>query len=149
MYLTYAEYQNMGGMLDETAFNNFEFDAESLINWYTFNRLKNDDIYPEEVKKCMYRLIELVKLEADAMMLGRQTQESGGTTTSSQGVYISSQSNDGVSISYNSINASELFNKISSTEKGNVVEVTIQRYLQGVTNSLGRKLLYRGLYPNE
>lgn len=149
MYLTYAEYQNMGGTLDETTFNDFEFEAETIVNWYTFNRLKNDTEYPTELTRCMYKLIELVKLEADAMMLGKQTNQSSEGNTVSQGIYISSQSNDGVSISYNSINASELFNKLSSTEKGNVIETTIKRYLNGVVNSLGRKLLYRGLYPNE
>lgn len=29
------------------------------------------------------------------------------------------------------------------------MEDTVQKYLQGVTNSLGRKVLYRGIYPNE
>ena len=34
MYLTYADYQNMGGTLDETAFNDFEYEAETIVNWY-------------------------------------------------------------------------------------------------------------------
>ena len=29
------------------------------------------------------------------------------------------------------------------------IEATVQHYLQGVMNSLGRKVLYRGLYPGE
>ena len=42
MYLTYAEYTNMGGTLSETTFNDYEFRAEALINYATFNRLAND-----------------------------------------------------------------------------------------------------------
>ena len=41
MYLAYEDYQNMGGTLDETAFNDFEFEAETIVDWYTFNRLHN------------------------------------------------------------------------------------------------------------
>ena len=35
MYLTYIEYQNMGGTLAETAFTDIEFEAETIINYYT------------------------------------------------------------------------------------------------------------------
>ena len=43
MYLTYEEYQAYGGQLDETSFNDLEYDAESTVNWYTFNRLKKPE----------------------------------------------------------------------------------------------------------
>ena len=59
MYLTYAEYQTMGGTLDETTFNDLEFEAEATVNWYTFNRLKNDTTFPEELKRLMKYLIGL------------------------------------------------------------------------------------------
>jgi hypothetical protein len=32
MYLTYSEYQDMGGTLDEVTFNDLEFEAEALVN---------------------------------------------------------------------------------------------------------------------
>ena len=154
MYLTFEEYQNYGGTLDETTFADFEFEAETVINWYTFDRLKNDDSFPEEVKRCMMRLIQLAKLKADALTLGTQqviTRDAEGNvlsiteTTSS----VASQSNDGVSISYNTVSAADAFSKISMNGKGNELEATVQRYLQGVVNSLGRKVLYRGVYPDE
>ena len=154
MYLTYEEYQNYGGTLDETTFGDFEFEAEIIINWYTFNRLKNDDSFPEEVKRCMNKLIQLAKLKADALALGTQqsvTKDTEGNITSvtETTASIASQSNDGVSISYNTINAADAFSKISANGKGNELEATVQRYLQGVVNSLGQKVLYRGIYPNE
>ena len=153
MYLTFEEYQIMGGTLDETAFNDFEFEAECQINWYTFNRLENDTEISDKVKKCTYALIKLAKLKADALMLGsqvtKQTDEEGHITTISTSAYIASESNDGVSRSYNMVNASDIFKSLSDNQAGNQIEDTIQKCLQGVVNSLGQKVLYRGLYPNE
>lgn len=146
MYLTYEEYQTYGGTLDETTFEDFEFEAESIINWYTFDRLKSEDEYPEAVKRCMCKLINLAKLKSDAMQLGMQVSVS---TENNMAPAIQSQSNDGVSISYNVLSASELFNALAAKSKGSEVDQTIQRYLQGLKNSLGRKLLYRGFYPGE
>lgn len=153
MYLTYSDYQNMGGTLDETAFNNFEYEAETIVNWYTFNRLKEETEYPEELARCMYRLIYLAKLEADALLLGKQTTTTtdgeGNVSTVETSAYIKSQSNDGVSISYNNVDASDLYNRLSSTGNDNPLAQTVFRYLQGVRNSLGKRLTYRGLYPDE
>lgn len=139
MYLTYEEYQNMGGTLNEAAFNDFEFEAESIIDWYTFNRLHNQTTYPEALGKCVYALIKLCATKAGAMGLAENGNENDGTSA-----VIASQSNDGVSVSYNILSASEAF-KLCSDEVGN----TVKRYFNGVTNELGRKLLYRGLYPGE
>ena len=153
MYLTYEAYTNMGGTLDETTFNNFEYEAETIVNWYTFNRLKEETEYPDELARCMYRLIYLAKLEADALLLGKQTTTTtdaeGNVTKVETSTYIRSQSNDGVSISYNSVDASDLFKRLSSTGKDNPLMQTVFRYLQGVRNSLGKRLTYRGLYPDE
>ncbi|MBO6261542.1 MAG: hypothetical protein J6N95_02945 [Bacilli bacterium] len=148
MYLTYDEYQEYGGTLDETTFNDFEFEAENIINWYTFDRLKNETDYPEAVKRCMYRLIYMAKLKADAMQLGMAVSTTEETSNNPSPA-IQSQSNDGVSISYNVLSASELFNALATKTKGSEVDQIIQRYLQGIKNSLGRKLLYRGFYPGE
>lgn len=153
MYLTYEDYVNMGGTLDETTFNTFEYEAETIVNWYTFNRLKGEKTYPDELVHCMYRLIYLAKLEADALLLGKQTTKTtdaeGNVTTVETSAYIKSQSNDGVSISYNNVDASDLYNRLSSMGKDNPLAQTVFRYLQGVRNSLGKRLTYRGLYPDE
>lgn len=153
MYLSYADYQTMGGTLDETTFNEYEFEAECVVNWYTFNRLKNETVYPEELSKCMYALIKVAKLRADAMLIGAQTvtttDEQGHTSTVVTSPSIMSQSNDGVSVSYSTVSASEIFNNLSAMKKGGEIECLVQQYLNGVVNSLGKKLLYRGLYPDE
>ena len=160
MYLTYEAYQNMGGTLDETTFNNFEYEAETIVNWYTFNRLKGEDEYPEELAKCMNRLIYLIKLEADALMLGKQTTVITTTETVGSSVItntetieteasIRSQSNDGVSVRYNSVDASDIAGKLMANSKDNPLAQTVFRYLQGVRNSKGKRLTYRGVYPDE
>ena len=139
MYLNYDEFQNYGGTLDETTFNEYNFEAESLINYWTFNRLIGDTDVSENVKRCAYKLISLIKQKADALTLGASVD---GTNASSAA--ITSQSNDGVSISYNALSASQLLEN-SKTE----FEDTVKRYLQGIRNSLGQLVLYRGIYPNE
>ena len=152
MYLTYEEYQNMGGTLDETTFNDYEFGAECIINWYTFNRLLTETEIPVQVAKCANALIKLIKLKADAMMLGAQTittTEGGVTKTVTTSASIASQSNDGVSISYNTISATNILDLLSPFKQGGEVETTVRLYLNGVMNSVGKKLLYRGIYPDE
>lgn len=139
MYLTYSEYQNMGGTLDETLFNDLEFEAEAQVDWYTFNRLQNEAQFPERLKRCMYALIKLIYKVQQASMLGDD-----GSGDSEINAAVASQSNDGVSISYNVVSAKDAVD-LSKSE----IEATIQHYLQGVMNSLGRKVLYRGLYPGE
>lgn len=138
MYLTYAEYTAMGGTLTETTFNDLEFEAETLVNWYTFNRLKNDTAFPTELKRLMKYLINL--LHAKNGVIG----SSDNGSTAGVGANITSQSNDGVSISYNVLSASELSQSCKLEAKE-----AVDRYLQGVMNEAGQLLLYRGVYPNE
>ena len=54
------------------------------------------------------------------------------------------QSNDGVSSTYNVITGNMAVRVLKSQ-----LDNTIKMYLQDVRDSLGRKVLYRGLYPNE
>lgn len=137
MYLTYAEYQQMGGTLEETTFNDYEFEAEAIVNWYTFNRLKGDTTFPTEIKRLMKYLIKLAEEKAGVLGSSAAEGESGGKS-------IASQSNDGVSISYNVLSAKELMESVKSEG-----EKAVETYLQGVTNEAGKKLLYRGLYAGE
>ena len=136
MYLTYEEYQNMGGNLDATTFADIEFEAESIINYYTFNRLKNEEEQSTEVKMCMMYLIRNINTARNAMDSSSSEDVSGKA--------IASQSNDGVSVSYNTLSQKDIL------EATNINQVSaIHRYLNGVKNSLGQLVLYRGIYPNE
>jgi hypothetical protein len=141
-YLTFAEYQMVGGTLSEAEFNYYAYEAESYIDWYTFNRLHNNTNIPDAVKRCEVYLIKFIqeRLSAFGISVDNSEVSSSGDILKS----IMSQSNDGVSVSYNSLAARDATSLLSQE-----IGQTIQRYLQGVTNELGRKLLYRGLYPGE
>jgi len=139
MYLTYAEYTAMGGTLDETTFNDLEFEARSLVDWYTFNRLQAETTLPEALRRCMYKLIQYIITQQQVNGIG-----DGSGDNVSGGAGIASQSNDGVSTSYNILSARD----VVETSKTQMAQV-INQYLSGVMNSLGQKVLYRGVYPNE
>ena len=146
MYLTFAEYTGYGGTLTQAAFNNYEPEAERIIDWYTFNRLTTEQDIPERVKQCMMKLISLLQMRDD-LVSGLAATSSG--SGSSSAAAIRSQSNDGVSISYNTIESSDLYNSLKLETKDNQFEMTIRFWLNGIKNSAGRNLLYRGIYPNE
>lgn len=140
MYLTYDEYLAFGGTVEETAFDNLEFEARTVIDWWTYNRLQNDEEYPEAVKRCMFKLINIIIAKQQAQLL----KNNGTVNTDVTESGIIQQSNDGVSTTYNIMSASEII-----AQSGEDVKSTIRMYLQNVRNSLGRKVLYRGLYPGE
>lgn len=138
MYLTYIEYQSMGGTLDATTFNNLEFEAESIVNWYTFNRLTKMTDYSLNLKRLMFKLITVAQLRTQALSLGQDEANDGIARA------IASQSNDGYSMSYNVLSAGQALD-ISDKE----TERLVTHYLTTEVDSLDRKLLYRGLYPDE
>ena len=141
MYLTYDEYTGMGGStLDETTFEQLEFEARTVIDWWTFNRLHRDTEYSEAVKRCMYKLITLIHDKQMAMVLGSEVS----TDSSVKQAGIASESNDGVSTSYNTLSAKEAVDTLKAE-----LQDAVRMYLTGVKNSLGQVLLYRGVYPNE
>lgn len=125
MYLTYEEYQHFGGRLDEPAFNRFEMQAESKINHYTENRLIGDDVIPNGVKSAMIELIDLFDKK------NQYSNPSGGI--------VSSESNDGVSVSYANQTASEFLGSFD-----NAVSGIIKENLMYEKNQSGVPLLYRG-----
>jgi hypothetical protein len=136
MYLTYGEYRRKGGTLDEITFERFEFQAEAEINRLTFSRLRGETSVPREVQLLTHYLVDLMHKKALAFSLGKESATVDAP--------ITSQSNDGVSISYNGLAPSDLI-ELCKTDIPNA----IKSYLDGVTNSAGQKLLYRGLYPGE
>lgn len=140
MYLTYEQYKTMGGTMEEPPFNDLEFEAESIVNWYTFNRLLKETKYPESLTKLMFRLVQMGYLRQQAFAVGRN----GDSISVISNGAISSQSNDGYSTQFNVLSASDA---LSVTN--NEIDSLVKYYLQGVTNSLGHRLLYRGVYPDE
>lgn len=84
-YLTYEEYQDLGGALQETPFNILELEARKNIDKYTFGRLKDLEQQINEVKICEFKLIGLLNTYS---------------SYENQNKSISSENTDGYSISY-------------------------------------------------
>lgn len=142
MYLTYDEYTQMGGdTIDEATFENLEFEARSQIDYWTFDRLTKEEELPESVKRCMFWIIK--KIQAQQTLLNASLPGMSKDTVTSTGG-IMSQSNDGVSISYNTVSATSIVNSL-----GSEIKKAVDSYLGNVRTSLGRKVTYRGIYPDE
>ena len=87
-YLSYEEYKSLGGTLGEMPFNILELKARQIINERTQNRLKYVEKIPQEVKICVYDLIQTIN----------KYNNSNNSTSSN----ISSENIDGYSVSYKS-----------------------------------------------
>ena len=87
-YLTYEEYKSLGGTLGEMPFNILELKARQIINGRTQNRLKDVEKIPQEVKICVYDLINTMN----------KYNLSNNSTSSN----ISSENIDGYSVTYKS-----------------------------------------------
>lgn len=87
-YLTYEEYKSLGGTLGEMPFNILELKARQVINERTQNRLKNIEEIPQEVKICVYDLINTMN----------KYSLSDNSTSSN----VSSENTDGYSVTYKS-----------------------------------------------
>lgn len=57
-YINYEEYQEFGGELEEKDFKRMLFPAAKTIDYYTYNRIRKLKDIPNEVKACLFELIE-------------------------------------------------------------------------------------------
>ena len=57
-YLTFAEYQSLGGTLAEVPFNILEQTARGMVDNLTLGRLKGLETQANEVKVCIFELID-------------------------------------------------------------------------------------------
>lgn len=60
MYLTYEEYEELGGTLTKTAFKPLEFESRKKIDVLTFGRLIGLEEQREEVKMCIFKLVGII-----------------------------------------------------------------------------------------
>ena len=125
MYLTFAEYQAYGGIIESASFVRLEFMARKLVDSETFGRLKSETVISESVKRLMFELIGLI-----------QKCDVSSEEYSAEPV---SESNDGYSVSFN-------IGTIVTTDtlKSKSREL-IERYLCDDTTSEGAPLLYCGM----
>ena len=57
-FLTFADYQSLGGQLEQPEFTRQEYAARKEINSLTYQRLEGIDPIPENLKMCVMELIE-------------------------------------------------------------------------------------------
>ena len=112
-YLTYTEYKALGGSLDMTPFNLLEFEARRKIDERTLNRIKGIKEIPQEIKMCMFALIN---------SLGSYSSESSNNKN------IASESVGSYSVSYASGSQIQEIIKSKSIE----LDYIIRNYLFGV-----------------
>lgn len=121
-YLTYVEYVALGGTLSQMPFNLLEFNARKQIDINTKNRLKGIDEIPQEVKLCVFYLINAIDNFMKATDRGN----------------IASENIDGYSVSYTDSSIQQVIKS-----KNNQVEDIIMTNLYGVIVN-NEHLIYRG-----
>lgn len=124
-YLTYDEYEALGGNLDQTPFNLLEYEARRIIDNRTLQRLKRIEEIPEEVKICVFSLINLLN---------------SYTTENQTSKNISSESVGSYSVSY--ITGTQIQETIKS--KSAELNDVVLTYLTGVIVN-GEHLVYLGV----
>lgn len=124
-YLTYEEYKGLGGTLDLMPFNLLEFESRKKIDERTLNRLAGVETIPQEVKMCIFKIINSVENYSKKM-------DSIGN--------VKSENTDGYSVSY--ITNSEVSEVIKS--KDVELDDIITTYLNGVVVN-GKTLIFLGV----
>ncbi len=128
-YLTYEEYKSLGGNLDQTPFNLLEFEAQKIIDGNTQNRLINVSEIPQEVKLCIFKLINSI------LKFSKEEDNS-------QNSNIASENIDGYSVTYNNVSLDQIENVVKS--KNIELNDIVYDYLLGVIVN-DKALLYRGV----
>ena len=124
-YLTYNDYKALGGSLDITPFNLLEFEARRIIDSRTLQRLKGIEQVPQEVKMCMFSLVNTINSYTN------QSQTSKNISSESVGSY---------SVSY--ITGTQIQETINS-KNAELTDMVIN-YLTGVIVN-GEHLIYCGV----
>lgn len=125
-YLTYPQYQSMGGQLSMAAFTPLEFKSRKRIDRLTDSRVKpmaEAGAVPEAVKLCMFALIDL--------------ESKVGVAAQVDNPVVTSFSTDGYTENYG--------NLPKQGEAERQMDAAVGQYLYGETDLCGVPLLYRGV----
>ena len=64
-YITYEEYQELGGKLPKDSFTYIERKAQRYLDNFTFNRIQYYTTIPDVVKECLVELISIIQSKED------------------------------------------------------------------------------------
>lgn len=79
-YLTYNEYIELGGTVPEGSFKNLERKAQRMLDYITFDRIKNLTRIPDEVKEVLTEFVNL------SYVYDNQTENGDTITSYSNGI---------------------------------------------------------------
>jgi hypothetical protein len=120
-YLTYGEYKDIGGTLDETAFKRNIDRACAIIDNATHNRIYKMNNVPQKAKALCRDLVEyLARHSTSDMFVSSRSQSAGG------------------------VSESESYVTKTDTELQAEIDNMIADYLMAETDDNGTPLLYRG-----
>ena len=122
-YLNYEEYTSLGGTLDIMPFNILEFECRKIIDTRTQNRLKGIDVVPQEVKMCMYNMMNILK-----------------NSISEYNSNVASENIDGYSVTYLS---PQQINEAIITKNSELEDIMFSYLMHVVVN--GTSILYLGV----
>lgn len=127
-YLTYAEYQELGGSaIGEMPFNLLEFEARRQIDIRTQSRLKDSENVPQEAKLCDNKLINSIMKYAENKLKAESNDKK-------------SENTDGYSVSKIT---PDMIKDIVESHKSDIDDI-ITTYLLGVIYN-GEHLMYCGV----
>lgn len=129
-YLSFEEYEELGGTLTKTPFNLLEFEARRQIDIRTFDRIKVllPANIPQEVKLCDYKLINSIESYAESL-----------SNISNNG-NVANESTDGYSISYIT---SDKISEIVKSQSSEIDDIVRTYLLRVVVN--GEHVMYCGV----
>ena len=119
-YLTYTEYKEIGGSIDETAFNRNIDRACGIIDNATHNRIECMAEVPQKVKPLCRDLLEYLVENNTTKIVTSRSQSAGG------------------------VSESESYAIKSKDELQMDIDNMIADYLMAETDDKGTPLLYRG-----
>lgn len=127
-YLTYDEYEQMGGQLSEAAFSTLEFRASKALDALTHGRVMNEQPVRTAVKQAVYALIGTMHMDDE------NASAYGGRD-------VQSMSNDGVSVTFASgAQGAEAVRAQNARYAG-----LLKSYLAGEATEDGVSLIYAGV----
>ena len=129
-YLTYDDYEALGGTLSETPFNLLEFKARKYVDKYTFGRLINLEEQTEEVKMCVFELVN--SLNNYEII----------SNTSAEKANVKSENIDGYSVTYADNTTTSMAEVVKGKEEA--IKDIIYTYLSNSALEDGTLYLYRG-----
>lgn len=124
-YLEYDEYEELGGSMNETPFNLLEYEARRKIDERTQGRLKNIKEIPQEVKMCVFALINSIETYSNESIKNKN---------------IASESVGSYSVSYASGSQIQEIIKSKNVELNDIINT----YLYGVIVN-NEHILYLGV----